>query len=94
MTTIQFELTGVMEQYAGDIHDFVQLMLRKLEANAHKGRWENCILEDMHDKLVDEVVELNDAIEDGDQEGVLLEAADVANFAMIIASIKKERPNG
>lgn len=91
---ICFTLEGEMEQYAQDIHIFVGLMLKKLHANIHKGRWENQNIEDTYQNLVDEVVELNDAIEDNDAEGILMEAADVANFAMIVASIQQERPNG
>lgn len=40
-----------------------------------------------------EVAELNEAIEGGNTIDIMLEAADVANFALIIASMEVEGKN-
>lgn len=87
---ISFQLNGEMGQYAKDISDFVNQMLAKLEKNLHKGRWEGLTINYIMDCLAEEILELNDALEDGDKQAIYFEAADVANFAMIIASITRD----
>ncbi len=72
---------------------FNDAMRYKLLKNAHKGRWEDLPLADALAKLKAEVAELEAAIEQGNTVEILLEAADVANFAMITASIAVERGN-
>jgi NTP pyrophosphatase (non-canonical NTP hydrolase) len=63
-------------------------MIYKLSLNASKGRWEKLSVLDMQAKLSLEVTELNEAIENRNTVEILLEAADVANFALIIANIQ------
>lgn len=89
MTTISFELTGEMEQYSKDIEDFVGLMIHKLHKNVHKGRWENLDMNRAIKRLEEEVIELRTAARGNYPHEVPLEAADVANFAMMIVSIMK-----
>lgn len=61
-------------------------MIEKLQKNAHKGDWLQCDLEFLFRRLEDERQELTSAVESGlHPEEVLREAADVANFAMMIA---------
>ena len=91
MKSITFELHGDMEQYAGDIQQFVSLMLHKLHKNVHKGRWEGVNTGDAFIYLSDEVIELYDALRAKNAEETYLECADVANFAMIIASITRDK---
>jgi hypothetical protein len=67
-------------------------MVYKLAKNAHKGRWEDMSLQEEYDNLVKEVEELRQAMADQNTVEILLEAADVANFALIIAS--KEMDGG
>lgn len=86
---VEFELTGEMEQYAPDIQMFVGLMLEKLHKNLHKGRWENLPIAQAEVLLMGEVKELNTALRDESSDAIVREAADVANFAMIIASIQR-----
>lgn len=76
------------EPYANDIRRFVDAMIYKLSLNASKGRWEKLSVLDMQAKLSLEVTELNEAIENRNTVEILLEAADVANFALIIANIQ------
>lgn len=78
--------------YRDDLRRFIDAMVFKLAKNAHKGQWEDMSLGDAQDRLTDEVVELTDAIANKNNfVEILLEAADVGNFAMIAASIATER---
>jgi NTP pyrophosphatase (non-canonical NTP hydrolase) len=66
-------------------------MVYKLGRNSHKGRWEKLNLEDILEKLEAERDELVESVARGNMVEILLEAADVANFALIIASMVVER---
>lgn len=90
--TFVTKLDGNMAQYGPDIRRFVDAMIYKLERNAPKGRWEKYSLEDAFGLLQKEVEELRAEIT-GDKNMVrtMLEAADVANFALIVAAIVMER---
>jgi len=78
-------------EYAGDFRRFTDAMAYKMVLNKHKGRWEDVNLEEMLKRLKDEVDELEEAIGTKNMVEILLEAADVANFAMIVASVAIER---
>jgi NTP pyrophosphatase (non-canonical NTP hydrolase) len=93
MRIVSFELHGDMEQYADDIQKFVDVMIHKLHKNTHKGRWENIHVLKAYSLMVGETDELAEALGTNNKEEVYLECADVANFAMIIASITRERGN-
>jgi adenylosuccinate synthase len=60
-------------------------MEHKLRKNDHKGGWEERNVDVLFKRLLDEVDELKDAIRGGNFIEIFLEAADVANFAMMIA---------
>ena len=65
-------------------------MEAKLRANDHKGHWASAGGEDLSwfvEKLRGEVEELEEALAIGAPLDVLEEAADVGNFAMMIADI-------
>lgn len=85
-------LQGDMAKYGPDIRRFIDAMIYKLEKNAPKGRWETYSLEQAFDLLKQEVDELQVEVH-GDRNMVrtMLEAADVANFALIVAAIVMER---
>lgn len=95
MKQITVSIPPECEGYANDIKRFVDAMVYKLKKNAHKGRWEGLTVDDILKKLVGEYQELHDAIyvEGGNTVETLLEAADVANFAMIIATMFIEGQN-
>lgn len=61
-------------------------MRKKLRANTHKGGWQNDTPEALIVRLREEVDELEELIREG-RPGVYGEAADVANFAMMIADV-------
>lgn len=65
-------------------------MLDKLNANNHKVHWNECSIDYLKTRLIQEVNELFEEIHKwdnnvGDPDCVLSEAADVANFAAMIA---------
>lgn len=73
---------------------FVGAMVFKLRKNVHKGRWEDLDISAALLRLREELGELEAAIGEGNYVEVLLESADVANFALILASIAIEEQNG
>lgn len=68
-------------------------MIRKLNANAHKGHWSKNTSFALLDRLADEVTELKLAVEEGLATDVMSEAVDVANFAMFIFDNYREALN-
>lgn len=68
-----------------ELRTFAQCMETKLKQNDHKGGWENLTYAELFDKLRGEVDELEAAIAAEPTLNVVFEAADVANFAMMIA---------
>lgn len=92
MSALLINVPANCEQYKEDIRRFVDTMLYKLAKNAgKKGRWETVSMEDAMQGIERELRELEDAVQAGNTVEVLLEAADVANWAMIAASIVIER---
>lgn len=75
----------------GDLQRFFDAMIYKLRRNAHKGRWEELPLDKARDDLLMEVAEMDAAILSGSTSEILMEAADVANEALIVANIALER---
>jgi len=81
--------------YQPYVDEFAKRMLEKLDKNAHKGAWENMTPRNILNLLDIEVNELKDAVYmlgygkpcPEDIEKVIYEAADVANFALIAASV-------
>lgn len=64
---------------------FASIMEHKLSLNDHKGNFEEQDTKRLLRLLKDEVEELEEAIEEGDYFHILTEAADVANYACILA---------
>lgn len=87
VTTIPPEV----QPYAADIARFVEAMVYKLRVHHKKGKWENMTAETALSLLRKEVDELTEAVEGGNMVETMLEAADVANFGLIIASITLEK---
>lgn len=73
-----------------DLQRFFDAMIYKLRRNKHKGRWEGLNLDQTFRMLEQEIVELNEALKEGSSMEILFEAADAANFAMIIANLGLE----
>ena len=69
---------------------FAYVMKEKLERNRHKGTWRVWPIDCIFSRILDEVLELAVAIKTGESpEEVEFEAADVADFAMMVADIYK-----
>lgn len=65
---------------------FAQAMERELQANDHKSHWSGCEVTYLLRRLRDEMGELDRALSNGaPSERIISEAADVANFAMMVA---------
>jgi hypothetical protein len=77
--------------YRDDIRRHVQSMIYKLSQNAHKGRWQELNLVAVIKCLKRETEELEEAIAEDNYIKIILESADVSNFALIAASIATER---
>ena len=88
---IEVAIPPEVAQYAPDIQRFVDAMVYKLARNAHKGRWEDRTQYANTELLQKEVVELTEAIERGNMVEIMLEAADVANFALIASAIAMDK---
>lgn len=91
MSELSFKLPPEVAQYEHDIRRFVDAMIYKLKVHHRKGRWEGKTVAEYLPLLHGEVKELEEAIEGGNLLEILTEGGDVANMAMIIASIATER---
>lgn len=85
------EIPNEVLPYRDDIRRFVDAMIFKLKVHHKKGRWEGKSISEYVPLLDGEVAELKEAIASGNLIEILLESADVANMAMITASIATER---
>jgi hypothetical protein len=81
-----------------EVEAFAQLMEAKLRENDHKGGWSHEEPAYLLERMQEEAEELDDAVEphrfyvpptcsEGDKWRIGREAADVANFAMMIADV-------
>lgn len=77
--------------HRADIKRIFDAMIFKLHRNRHKGRWRDIDLEMGMSKLVGECVELEEAIKNGNTLEIVAEAADVANWALILCNIALDR---
>lgn len=70
---------------------FANEMIKKFKTHEHKGGWKNMNTKEDLQKLLgwlkDEVKELETALESESDENVVKEAADVANYALIISDL-------
>jgi NTP pyrophosphatase (non-canonical NTP hydrolase) len=64
---------------------FVDVMLEKLDENRHKDHWSGMSQKWLLNRLRQETGELSRAIKRGNATEIAREAADVSNFAMMIA---------
>lgn len=80
--------------YGPSLTRFFDAMVYKLRRNAHKGKWENVPLPAAMASLRRETEELQLAVENGNTMEALMEAADTANQALIVAEIALEVRSG
>jgi hypothetical protein len=70
---------------------FARKMEVQLRRHEYKGGWDDSTSEYLLDRLVQEAEELREAIRSKKSERVTAEAADVANFAMMLADVFNRR---
>lgn len=75
-----------------EVAAFAILMEAKLRKNDHKGHWRNCRPSDLYRRMLEEIEELRvvlieHAMSGGRETDIGDEAADVANFAMMVADV-------
>lgn len=68
-----------------DIKRFFDAMIFKLRKNADKRGFDTATVTGCVDRMNEEIDELTAAISEGNDLEIILEAADVANFALLIA---------
>ena len=76
--------------YGIELARFVTDMAERLEANSHKATWKGMPYFWLIQRVKDELSELEQAIEKGDPWQIIREAADVANFCMMISDCARE----
>ena len=76
-----------MEYYERKAQGFSQIMVKRLKENEDKGGWDDCDVSWLLVRLRDEARELHDAYLKSGDEKIIEEAADVANFCMMIADV-------
>ena len=91
----QVYLPDDIKEYEPELRFFMELMVRKLHTNRHKGFAGNVDLSDLMAGLMHERHELLKAIETSHQMDVTTEAVDVANMAFLIATgaLRMTRPD-
>src|SRR5437764_12892152 len=95
-----------IEQQISRLDLFIEMMKEQFRANAHKGDWRERVIHHPGGtdepvttghalmRLEEELRELRVAVETGQEPGVVFrEAADVANFALIVADLYAIDPN-
>ena len=68
---------------------FTESMIEKLGENEHKAHWDTVDEAYLMRRLEEETKELAEALAKGDTAEIIREAADIANFAMMIADKQK-----
>lgn len=82
-----------MPAYKGEYEDvirpFVDAMRHKMASSKLRGKreWQDIPLTELMSRLKAEIVELEEAIAGGNTVEMLLEAADIGNFAMMVANV-------
>jgi len=79
-----------------EVQWFAEQMENKLKHHDAKGHWNDCDIDWLFTRVQDEIIELLEAIDlhkqgEGTSEEIIKEAADVANFVMMIADIVNEK---
>lgn len=84
---LKFHIPPELESAVPEIRRFIDAMLFKLRKNAHKGKWDNMHPDIARQRMSDELHELDQAFKENNSVEILLEAADVANFCLILSNI-------
>lgn len=91
MAIVIIHIPKELDNVAPELKQFFYAMIYKLKKNAHKGKWEDMDLAKTLARLREETEELAHAISDENPIEVVLEAADIANFALMVSDIALNR---
>jgi NTP pyrophosphatase (non-canonical NTP hydrolase) len=93
MKAMTIFLPDSVAEHEGDIRYFVDSMVQKLAANSHKGWSTKHDVEERFQGIASESAELRQALDTENQFEAFMEAADVANMALLcgMAVIKQTR---
>ena len=75
-----------MMELRREVRHFAEAMEQKLRDNDHKSGWKDCKLSYLWRRVGEEMMEFEDAVLDGEK--CLGEAADVANYLMMICDVE------
>lgn len=92
--SVTIKVPPELKGYGPSLIRFFDAMVYKLRRNAHKGKWEDVKLPAAMAALNREASELQLAVENGNSMEALMEAADTANQALIVAEIALENKHG
>ena len=67
------------------VNRFCAKMLQKLRENSFKRHWDDMPIDDLLNRLKEEMAELEEAIKAKDLDNIPAECADVSNFCMMIS---------
>lgn len=90
---LQIAVPDELSELRPDLQRFFDAMIYKLRRNKNKGRWSDVSLDRAIELMQLEVDELRAAAAEGSTAEILMEGADIANFAMIAANIALEGKN-
>lgn len=93
-SSITIKLPPELATYKPSLIRFFDAMVFKLRRNAHKGKWEDVPMARALGMLHKESEELQAAVDNGSTMEILMEGADVANQALIVAEIGLEVRGG
>ena len=93
MMTPDFIEQKAKRELRPEVYEFAFAMEKKLRENDNKGGWKNCSWSYLQHRLNEELKELDFEVAFGTPLSTLLEAADVANFLMMMVDKKKGEKN-
>ena len=88
--TLQVYMPPEIGELRHELRRFIEATFYKLRRNAHKKAWDKVDLPKLFKLLRDEVDELEQAVAEKNSIEILLEGADISNFAMFIAAAAME----
>ena len=88
---MQIFIPESMKANEEDIKRFFDAMLYKLDLNSHKQGFKRKDITHALTRIKEETAELDEAIGQGNTIAIVLEAADIANFALLASSAALER---
>jgi len=77
-------IPDTMKEHENDLKFMFDLMVRKLDVNRHKGWLKGVTIDTLMKGMMKEIDEVLDEVKNKNQMAAVIEAADVANFAILL----------